>query len=92
MNSKEYWIGKLTSRKFLAAITGFVTAVLVALKIDELVIEQVIALTVAGATLIAYIIGEGWVDASREKAEVYYVEDDSWEHYNIVDDDDGFQD
>jgi len=63
------WRQKLTSRKFWLAVIGFVTAVLVALGIDDLTIQQVIALIVAASTLIAYIIGEGIVDASRAKNE-----------------------
>lgn len=63
------WRQKLTSRKFWLAVIGFVTAVLVALGIDDLTIQQVIALIVAASTLIAYIVGEGVVDAARAKNE-----------------------
>lgn len=59
------WKQKLTSRKFWAALTGFVTAILVAFKVPDLTIEQVIAIISACATLIAYIIGEGLIDAAR---------------------------
>ena len=62
---KINWKQKLTSRKFWAAITGFVTAILVAFKVPDLTIEQVVAIISASATLIAYIIGEGMVDAAR---------------------------
>jgi len=55
----------LTSRKFWAAVIGFVTALLMAFKVDELTIEQVVSLISATAVLIAYIIGEGMVDAAR---------------------------
>jgi len=61
------WKSKLTSRKFWAAATGFVTCVLTAFRVDDLTIEQIIAIITAGATLIAYIIGEGMVDAARVK-------------------------
>lgn len=64
---KINWKQKLTSRKFWAAVTGFVTAILVAFGVNDLTIEQVIAVIVAGSTLIAYIIGEGMVDAARVK-------------------------
>lgn len=63
------WIQKLTSRKFWAAIIGFVTAIMIACGIDNLTIEQVAALITASSTLIAYIIGEGLVDAARITAE-----------------------
>jgi len=62
---KINWEQKLTSRKFWAAVTGFVTAILVAFKVDELTIEQVVSVISASAVLIAYIIGEGMVDAAR---------------------------
>lgn len=59
------WKQKLTSRKFWAAVIGFITALLVAFGVDDLTIEQVVALITAASTLIAYIIGEGMVDAAR---------------------------
>lgn len=67
---KINWKQKLTSRKFWAALTGFVAAMLVAFKVPDLTIEQVIAIISASATLIAYIIGEGMVDAARIGSEV----------------------
>ena len=59
------WKQKLTSRKFWAAIIGFVTAVMVVFGVSDLTIEQVVALIAAVSTLIAYIIGEGMVDSAR---------------------------
>ena len=67
---KINWTQKLTSRKFWAAVVGFVTALMVALGYNELTIEQVIAIITASSTLIAYIIGEGMVDAARIKSDV----------------------
>ena len=61
---KINWKQKLTSRKFWAAVVGFVTAILVAFGVGDLEIEQVVAVITASATLIAYIIGEGMVDAA----------------------------
>lgn len=66
---KVDWMRKLTSRKFWAAVTGFVTAFLVAFNGPDLTVEQVVALIGALSTLIAYIVGEGLVDASRDKEE-----------------------
>jgi len=60
------WKQKLTSRKFWCAVIGFVTALLVALNVNELTIEQVIGIISACSVLIAYIIGEGMVDSARE--------------------------
>lgn len=59
------WKQKLTSRKFWVAVIGFVTAILVVFKVDELTIEQVVSVISACSVLIAYIIGEGMVDSSR---------------------------
>ena len=61
--NKINWKQKLTSRKFWAAVVTFVTTVLVAFG------EQVTAIITAGASMIAYIIGEGLVDAARIKAQ-----------------------
>ena len=66
---KINWKQKLTSRKFWAALTGFITAILVAFKVPDLTIEQVVAIISASATLIAYIIGEGMVDAARIRSD-----------------------
>lgn len=62
---KINWKQKLTSRKFWIAITGFITALMIVLKIDNITQEQVIGLIGALAPLVAYIIGEGLVDANR---------------------------
>ena len=59
------WKRKLTSRKFWVAVIGFITAILVALHIDQMTVEQVTAIVSAMATLIAYIIGEGTTDAAH---------------------------
>ena len=66
MNKKE-WIRKLTSRKFWAAIAGFVGPLLLAFGISESTVAEVTALIMAGAAVIAYIIGEGLVDASAAR-------------------------
>lgn len=59
------WKQKLTSRKFWAAVIGFVTSILVAFNIDELTIEHVTSVISACSLLITYIICEGMVDSSR---------------------------
>ena len=65
--TKIDWIRKLTSRKFWAAVVAFVTSVLAAFGMSENEVGQIVAIIMAGASLIAYIIGEGLVDAAREK-------------------------
>ncbi len=62
---KINWKQKLSSRKFLATVVGFVTALMIVLNVDNLTMERVIALVSAIVTLIAYIFGESIVDASR---------------------------
>ena len=61
---KINWTKKLTSRKFWAAVAGFVTAVLTAVGCADNTIVTVSAVIMAGAVLIAYIVGEGLVDAA----------------------------
>lgn len=59
------WVRKLTSRKFWLAVANFVTMLIVALGGTDNQAAQVSALIIAGATVIAYIIGEGLVDAGN---------------------------
>lgn len=59
------WVRKLTSRKFWLALANFVTMLIVALGGTENEAAQVSALIMAGATVIAYIIGEGLTDAAN---------------------------
>lgn len=58
------WKRKLTSRKFWVALIGFVTALLVAFNVDAGSIEQVTSIIMSFASLIAYVIAEGLVDAN----------------------------
>jgi uncharacterized membrane protein len=67
INMNINWKQKLTSRKFWAAVVGFVTSLLLGFGIAESDITQVTSIIMAGASLIAYIIGEGLVDAQRVK-------------------------
>lgn len=66
---KINWKQKLTSRKFWAAVTGFVATILIALNYSELEVEQVVGIIGATSTLIAYILAEGFVDAKRIETE-----------------------
>lgn len=67
--NKIDWKRKLTSRKFWAAIASFVSMLIVALGGAEAVATQVTALIMAGASVIAYIIGEGLADAGNAGAD-----------------------
>ena len=62
---KINWVQKLTSRKFWVAVVGFVTPLLLAFGCSEQVVNQSVAIIMAGATMVAYIIGEGLVDSNR---------------------------
>ena len=57
------WVRKLTSRKFWAAVASFVSMMIVAFGGTENSATQIAALIMAGASVIAYIIGEGLTDA-----------------------------
>ena len=59
------WKRKLTSRKFWAALCNFVTMLVIALGGSKEVAVQITGLIMAGATVIAYIIAEGLVDAAN---------------------------
>lgn len=65
------WKRKLTSRKFWAAVCGFVSMLVIALGKDGETAQTVTALIMAGGSLIAYIIGEGLADSAGAAAAVY---------------------
>ena len=58
------WKRKLTSRKFWAAVCNFVGMLVMAFGASAGTAEKITALIMAGATVIAYIIAEGMVDAA----------------------------
>ena len=62
--TKDQLIRKLTSRKFWVAVTGFVTLIMTARGFDSGSIEQVVAIIMAGAAVLAYVIAEGLVDSA----------------------------
>lgn len=59
------WVRKLTSRKLWAAVASFVSMMIVAFGGTENTATQIAALIMAGASVIAYIIGEGLTDAAN---------------------------
>lgn len=63
--NKEDIVRKLTSRKFWVAVVSFVTMLIVALGVAEDTAAQVGSIIMAGASVVAYIIGEGLIDASN---------------------------
>jgi hypothetical protein len=58
---------KLTSRKFWAAVCTFVTMLMIYNGKAETDAQQVAALIMAGASVVAYIIGEGLADAGNKE-------------------------
>lgn len=64
------WKRKLTSRKFWTAVASFTSMMILATGGTENTATQVTALIMAGASVIAYIIGEGLTDAANIEGEV----------------------
>jgi uncharacterized membrane protein len=62
---KINWKQKLASRKFWAAVIGFVSAILLAFNVPDMTVQQVVSVITSGAVLIAYIVAEGKVDSAR---------------------------
>lgn len=70
------WMRKLTSRKFWVAVADFVVMLLIAFGVAETEAMQISAIIMAGAGVIAYIIGEGLTDAASIKQQTA-IEDDA---------------
>ena len=70
------WKSKLCSRKFWAAVADFVGMLLIALHVAQDTATQVTALIMAGAGVIAYIIGEGMADAAGAGADLIIGQDE----------------
>lgn len=60
-------VRKLTSRKFWLAVVALVTGLLAAFNVDAGTIEKVSGIIMSGASVVAYIIAEGLVDAEGKK-------------------------
>lgn len=67
------WKAKLTSRKFWAAICALVTNLVLAFRGTEETAVQVTAIIMAGASVVAYIIGEGMIDAAGAANATYVL-------------------
>lgn len=59
------WKRKLTSRKFWVAVVGFIVPLVIAFGVSEEVATQIASIIMAGASCVAYIIGEGMTDAAN---------------------------
>ena len=74
------WKRKLTSRKFWAAVCGFVSMLILALGRDAGTAQTVTGMIMAAGSLIAYIIGEGLADAGGSEPIVEYKMADPTEY------------
>ena len=63
--SKIDWKRKLTSRKFWLSVCAFVVLILIACGKTTEEAKQIAAIIMAGATVVAYIIGEGMTDVAN---------------------------
>ncbi len=63
--SKINWKQKLTSRKFWVSIAGLATAIMILTNTNAETQTQVAAVIMATASVVAYTIGEGLIDANR---------------------------
>lgn len=80
---KTSLIRKLTSRKFWAAVAAFVTMAMTAAGAAPGSAEKVAALIMAGAAVVAYIVGEGLSDSSHagdEEGGLSHDEPDNCQH------------
>lgn len=60
------WKKKLTSRKFWMAVCSFVASIIVIFGCGENVATQVTGAITAFGTVVAYIVGEGMIDAQNK--------------------------
>lgn len=70
------WKSKLSSRKFWSAVAGFIVPLLLAFGMSDSDVTQIAALIMSGGSLIAYILGEGMVDAGRKTDFTDWNDDD----------------
>lgn len=72
--TKINWKRKLSSRKLWAAVAGVVTGLAMVFRLDEGTISSVAGAVVSAASVVAYIITEGKVDAESVKKAVEDVQ------------------
>lgn len=63
------WKRKLTSRKFWMALASFVSMLIIACGGTNDTASQIVSLIMAGAAVVAYVIGEGMADAAYNAAQ-----------------------
>lgn len=62
-------VRKLTSRKLWTSVASFVSMMILATGGTDNTATQVTAIIMAGASVVAYIIGEGLTDSSNKEQE-----------------------
>lgn len=72
--NKIDWKRKLSSRKLWAAVAGIVTGLAMVFGLDEGTISNVTGAVVSVASVVAYIVTEGRVDAAGVKQAVEDVQ------------------
>lgn len=70
------WKAKLCSRKFWMAVIGFVTGLLTYFGVGVEKAEQIGSLILMAASIAAYILGEGLIDAASAKGDTVILHDD----------------
>ncbi len=73
--TKIDWKRKLSSRKLWAAVAGIVTGLAMVFGLDENTISTVAGAVVSVASVVAYIMAEGKVDAESVKNAVEDVQE-----------------
>ena len=63
------WKRKLTSRKFWTAVVSFATLLIVSFGATREQAAQIAGIIMAGASVCAYIVGEGLADMGRDGSE-----------------------
>ena len=63
------WVRKLTSRKLWTSVASFVSMMILATGGTDNTATQVTAIIMAGASVVAYISGEGLTDSSNKEQE-----------------------
>lgn len=85
--TKEDFIRKITSRKLWMALALFVSGILAFFGRDAEKTEQIAGLIMQGAAVIAYILGEGLVDASTKNVGTVTLDATNLDYLNEEDGD-----
>ena len=79
MNTQIDWKRKLSSRKFWAAVAGVVAGLAIVFGLDEGTISSVSGAVVSVASIVAYILAEGKIDANSVNTKSPATQDETVE-------------